>query len=130
MHLKSWDHRRVLHHLGQSAEALNFHEKRGYRQRLVLRVILANGETDQVKTRGSPRKAQPPAKAAAICQADAGSKARCRTSSKSDTGAIGSDDPKTLRLPDKNRLAADKCRSRRRQEEDNLKSQHLNLKPI
>ncbi|PWI64003.1 hypothetical protein PCL_00825 [Purpureocillium lilacinum] len=61
-----------------------------------------------VKTRGRPRKARPPAKAA---QADADSKAWCRTSSKSDTGASGSDDPKTLRLPDKNRLAADKCRS-------------------
>ncbi|KAJ6438040.1 bZIP transcription factor domain-containing protein [Purpureocillium lavendulum] len=34
------------------------------------------------------------------------------------------DDPKTMRVRRKNRIAADKCRSRRRLEEDALKSKH------
>lgn len=79
------------------------------------------------KKRGRPRKAQPSAKAAAISKADASFRARCRTSSKGNAVASGSDDPKALRVRKRNRLAADKCRSRRRQEEDKLKSQHHNL---
>ncbi|UNI22309.1 hypothetical protein JDV02_008208 [Purpureocillium takamizusanense] len=82
-----------------------------------------------VKKRGRPRKAQLAVSAATVSKDDAGSitKSKPRTSIKSEADASGAEDPRALRVREKNRIAADKCRSRRRQEEDKLKSKHEDL---
>ncbi|PWI65198.1 hypothetical protein PCL_07248 [Purpureocillium lilacinum] len=80
-----------------------------------------------IKKCGQPRKTQPAANAAAAPKPDAGAKSRRRASTRNDVDASGEDDPKALRVREKNRIAADKCRSRRRQEEDKLKSKHEDL---
>ena len=82
-----------------------------------------------VKKRGRPRKTQPAASAATISRVDAktNTKSRRRTSTRSEPDASGSECQKALRVREKNRIAADKCRSRRRQEEDKLKSKHEDL---
>ncbi len=80
-----------------------------------------------IKKRGRPRKTRPAANAAAVSKSDAGTKSRRRASTRSDFESSGADDPKALRVREKNRVAANKCRSRRRQEEDKLKSKYEDL---
>ncbi|GJN72476.1 hypothetical protein PLICBS_006549 [Purpureocillium lilacinum] len=80
-----------------------------------------------IKKRGRPRKAHLAANAAVVSKSDAGAKSRRRTSTSSDAEASSADGPKALRVREKNRIAADKRRSRRRQEEDKLKSKHEDL---
>ncbi|KAK4077308.1 transcriptional regulator family: bZIP [Purpureocillium lilacinum] len=70
------------------------------------------------KNRGRPRKTRPGTKA---------TNSGCPTSTKSHGKASGSTDLKALQARERNRIAADKCRSRRRQEEDRLKSKHNDL---
>ncbi|KAJ6439029.1 Piwi, PAZ and DUF1785 domain protein [Purpureocillium lavendulum] len=77
-----------------------------------------------IKKRGRPRKGHPPANAAVVSTSDAGITSRRRISARSNPEASGADDPKALRVREKNRIAADKCRLQRRQEEDKLKSRH------
>ncbi|KAL3952878.1 hypothetical protein ACCO45_012821 [Purpureocillium lilacinum] len=90
-------------------------------------IALAEDETDYDQKRGRPRKTRPAANAAAVSKSDAGTKSRRRASTRSDFESSGADDPKALRVREKNRVAANKCRSRRRQEEDKLKSKYEDL---
>lgn len=80
-----------------------------------------------IQKRGRSRKSQPAPDAAAVSKSEAGTKSRCRPSTRSDAEASGANHPKALRVREKNRIAAGKCRSRRRQEEEKLKSKHENL---
>ncbi|KAL3965713.1 hypothetical protein ACCO45_000021 [Purpureocillium lilacinum] len=75
------------------------------------------------KKRGRPRKTQATASNA---NADGGINTWTsrQSSTRSAADASGGEDPKAVRVREKNRIAADKCRSRRRQEEDKLKSRH------
>ncbi|GJN69812.1 hypothetical protein PLICBS_003864 [Purpureocillium lilacinum] len=61
-----------------------------------------------VKKRGRPRKARPASTTAAISTADLTTVSKRRTSTKSETETSGGDDPRTLRVREKNRIAADK----------------------
>ncbi len=80
-----------------------------------------------INKRGRSRKTQPAAVATAVSQSDAGTKSRRRPGTRGDAEASGAEHAKTLRVREKNRIAAYKCRSRRRQEEGKLKSKHENL---
>ncbi|KAL3952846.1 hypothetical protein ACCO45_012789 [Purpureocillium lilacinum] len=78
------------------------------------------------KKRGRPRKTQAAASTANVDGAINTRTSRL-TNARSVADASGGEDPKTVRVREKNRIAADKCRSRRRQEEDKLKSCHEDL---
>ncbi|PWI64261.1 hypothetical protein PCL_11335 [Purpureocillium lilacinum] len=80
-----------------------------------------------VKKRGRPRKARPASTTGAIYKTDPSTGSKRWTSTKSEAEASGADDPRAVRVREKNRIAADKCRSRRRQEEDKIKSKHEDL---
>ncbi|KAJ6442321.1 Metallophosphoesterase domain protein [Purpureocillium lavendulum] len=87
-------------------------------------------EPSSVKKRGRPRKSRTSAAAltaGSTSNRDATTRSGRRASTKSEGQDSASDDPKALRVREKNRIAADKCRSRRRVEEDNLKTQHDEL---
>ncbi|GJN76061.1 hypothetical protein PLICBS_010172 [Purpureocillium lilacinum] len=75
------------------------------------------------KKRGRPRKTQATASTAIV---DGGINTRIsrQTSARSAADASGGEDPKAVRVREKNRIAADNCRSRRRQEKDKFKSRH------
>ena len=79
-----------------------------------------------VKKRGCPRKTQQAAGSANV-DGDSNTRTSRRTRTRSAADTSGGEDPKSVRVREKNRIAADKCRSRRRQEEDKLKSRHDDL---
>ncbi|KAL3952776.1 hypothetical protein ACCO45_012719 [Purpureocillium lilacinum] len=78
------------------------------------------------KKRGRPRKTQAAASTANV-DGDINTRTSRLTNARSVADASGGEDPKTVRVREKNRIAADKCRSRRRQEEGKLKSCHEDL---
>ncbi|GJN78601.1 hypothetical protein PLIIFM63780_002110 [Purpureocillium lilacinum] len=91
------------------------------------RKLAMNDHSNNVKKRGRPRKARPTSTTAAISMADPGTGFERRTRTNSEAEAPGADDSRAVRVREMNRIAADKCRLRRRNEEDKLKSKHDDL---
>ena len=80
-----------------------------------------------VKKRGRPRKPRSAATVTGQAPGDAAIKSGRRASIKIEAMSSDPEDPKSLRTREKNRIAADKCRSRRRQQEEKLKFRHDDL---
>ncbi|PWI64104.1 hypothetical protein PCL_12664, partial [Purpureocillium lilacinum] len=80
-----------------------------------------------IKKRGRPRKPRSNAAATEALKEDKATKSGRQMIPKSETDVSGSDNMKSRRTREKNRVAADRCRLRRRQEEEKLKSRHEDL---
>ncbi|GJN78646.1 hypothetical protein PLIIFM63780_002155 [Purpureocillium lilacinum] len=84
-------------------------------------------KSSTMKKRGRPRKARPASTTTATSKADPTTGSKRRTSTKSEAESSGGDDLSTVCAREKNRISADKCRSRRRKGEDKLRSKHEDL---
>lgn len=86
-----------------------------------------NTKPGPVRKRGRPRKPGSAASVTGFTPEHAAIKSGRRTSTNFEAENTGAVDPKTLRAREKNRIAADRCRSRRRQQEVMLETRHDDL---
>ncbi|KAK4074667.1 transcriptional regulator family: bZIP [Purpureocillium lilacinum] len=91
--------------------------------KMTLGITASSGPASlQIKPQPAKRRGRPQKRRTASATSNV--KLGRRTAAQKDADVAGSEDPRARSIREKNRIAADKCRSRRRLEEEKLKHRH------